>query len=133
MRRLGHGMTTSAAKLQYWKTVRAAPFQAASKTLPTPFRDLFARPFQAPSKTLPTPFQDLFAPPYTPPGPGTGLAGWKPENSSAVSEDRKDTGGTRSLTFAKSRKGSPAPAPGPLAPQCQLARPGGRLPVLGAV
>ena len=41
--------------------------QAASRTLPTHFRDLFARPFQAASKTLPTPFQDLFAPPYTPP------------------------------------------------------------------
>ena len=97
---LGHGMITSATKLQYyWKTVRAAPFQAASRTIPTHFRDLFARPFQAPSKTLPTPFQELFAP-----AQGSGLAGWKPENSSAVSEDRTDTSGTRSLTLAKSRK-----------------------------
>ena len=46
--------------------------QAASRTLPTHFRDLFARPFQAASKTLPTPFQDLFAPPLYPPGPEPG-------------------------------------------------------------
>ena len=47
-----------------------ALFQAASETLPTPFRDLSAPRFQDPSENLPTPFRDLFAlPPYTP-GPG---------------------------------------------------------------
>ena len=71
-----------------------------------------SRSFQDPSDPLPRPVRS----PPIPPGPGTGaesleasspgsgLAGWKPETSSAVSEDRTDTSGTRSLTLAKSRK-----------------------------
>jgi hypothetical protein len=99
--------------------IRCSPFQAASRTLPTPFRPPSETCLPIPSKLLPRPFRPpsktCSPPPYTPrarnragsleaSSPGSGLEGWKPENSSAVSEDRKDTGGTRPLALAKSRK-----------------------------